>query len=116
MFIDEQEKLLWWYRNLSRVDYSIQGWKKHKVYPDFIFSEAGAKKRNNYSKVFVVETKGLHLKNEDTDYKRSVLELCNKLGKEKDWGELKLEFDKQRFEFHVISEEEWRARISALLI
>ncbi len=115
LFIDEQEKLLWWYRNISRVDYGIQGWKKHKIYPDFIFSEIDAKNQNNYSKVFVVETKGLHLKNEDTDYKRSVLELCNKLGKEKDWGELKLEFEKQKFEFQVISEEEWRARINGML-
>lgn len=39
LYLDEQEKLLWWYRNLSRIDYYLQGWKKNKIYPDFILSE-----------------------------------------------------------------------------
>ncbi|MFC1590410.1 DEAD/DEAH box helicase [Candidatus Omnitrophota bacterium] len=43
IYLDEQEKLLWWYRNLSRQDYCVQGWKKNKVYPDFIFSDASQK-------------------------------------------------------------------------
>jgi len=28
LYLDEQEKLLWWYRNISRQDYYLQGWKK----------------------------------------------------------------------------------------
>ena len=36
IYLDEQEKLLWWYRNMSRQDYQIQGWKKNKIYPDFV--------------------------------------------------------------------------------
>jgi type III restriction enzyme len=112
LYLDEQEKLLWWYRNLSRQDYSIQGWKKNKVYPDFIFSDVSPKSRADYSKVFVVETKGLHLKNEDTTYKQDVFTFCNNLGQHKEWKELFAEFQHNRFEFKVIFEDEWKARIN----
>ena len=112
LYLDEQEKLLWWYRNLSRQDYYIQGWKKGRIYPDFIFSEIDSKRHNDYSKVFVVETKGVYLKNEDTDYKRNIFEFCNNLGHEKKWHELFAEFQHNRFEFNVIFEDEWKARIN----
>lgn len=113
LYLDGQEKLLWWYRNLSRQDYYIQGWRKSKIYPDFIFTQIGGKK-DDYDKVFVVETKGLHLKNEDTDYKISVFELCNKYGQEKDWGQLGLEFPDKKFEFQVLFEKEWKNRINEI--
>ena len=43
------------------------------MYPDFVFamSTDGDKQR-----LMIVETKGDHLKNEDSDYKRSLLDLC----------------------------------------
>lgn len=112
--LDEQEKLLWWYRNLSRQDYYIQGWKKYRIYPDFIFTQADKKKQHDYSKVFVIETKGLHLKNEDTDYKKNIFEFCNTIGKKKDWQELNLEFAERKFEFQVISEEKWETKINEI--
>ena len=114
IYLDEQEKLLWWYRNLSRQDYYVQGWKKYKIYPDFIFADINDKKQDDYSKIYVVETKGLHLKNEDTEYKKNVFNFCNILGKQKDWRELNLEFDDKKFEFQVIFEDEWKAKINEI--
>ncbi|MBM4135569.1 MAG: restriction endonuclease subunit R [Nitrospira sp.] len=114
IYLDEQEKLLWWYRNLSRQDYYVQGWKKNKVYPDFIFTDIDDRKQNDYSKVYVVETKGLHLKNEDTDYKRNIFDFCNRLGQQKDWRELNLEFTDKRIEFQVIFEDEWQKKINEI--
>jgi len=114
IYLDEQEKLLWWYRNLSRQDYYIQGWKKHKIYPDFIFAEANAERQDDYNKVYVIETKGLHLKNEDTYYKKDVFDFCNRLGQQKDWRELDLEFDDKKIEFQVIYEDEWKAKINKI--
>jgi type III restriction enzyme len=64
--------------------------------------------------VYVIETKGIHLKNEDTDYKKSVFDLCNKLGQQKDWRELNLEFDDKRIEFQVVFENEWKERINKI--
>jgi len=114
IYLDEQGKLLWWYRNLSRQDYYIQGWKKHRIYPDFIFADTDDKKQDDYNKIYVVETKGLHLKNEDTDYKNNVFDFCNRLGQQRDWRELNLEFAKKRIEFQVIFEDEWKARINKI--
>lgn len=114
VYLDEQEKLLWWYRNLSRQDYYVQGWKKHKIYPDFIFTDINGKGHDDYNKVYVVETKGLHLKNEDTEYKKNVFDFCNRLGQQKDWRELNLEFGGKRIEFQVIFEDEWQAKINRI--
>jgi type III restriction enzyme len=114
IYLDEQEKLLWWYRNLSRQDYYVQGWKKHKIYPDFIFTDTGGKKQDDYNKVYIVETKGLHLKNEDTDYKKNFFDFCNKLGLQKDWRELNLEFAEKKIEFQVIFEDEWKVKINEI--
>lgn len=114
VYLDEQEKLLWWYRNISRQDYFVQGWKKHKIYPDFVFSDIDNKKQGEYDKIFIVEVKGLYLKNEDTEYKRNVFNFCNSLGQQKDWRELNLEFAEKRIEFQVIFEDEWKRRINAI--
>ncbi|MCL0066028.1 DEAD/DEAH box helicase family protein [Dehalococcoidia bacterium] len=114
LYLDEQEKLLWWYRNLSRQDYYVQGWKKHRIYPDFILADTEDKKQDDYHKIYVVETKGSHLKNEDTDYKKSVFDFCNSLGQQRDWRELNLEFAEKRIEFQVIFGDEWKARINKI--
>lgn len=111
LYLDGQEKLLWWYRNLSRQDYYVQGWKKYRIYPDFIFAD-NDEKRKDYSKIFVVETKGTHLKNDDTTYKKNVFHFCNELGARKDWKELNMEFADRRFEFQVVFGDEWQARIN----
>ncbi|GAG40754.1 unnamed protein product, partial [marine sediment metagenome] len=85
-YLEGQDKLFFWFRNIERKDFAIQGWKKHKIYPDFIFTEADEKAIDGFDEVFVLETKGLHLKNEDTDYKKSVLNLCNRLAKKEKFG------------------------------
>ncbi|MEW6739867.1 MAG: DEAD/DEAH box helicase [Nitrospirota bacterium] len=113
IYLDEQEKLLWWYRNLSRQDYYIQGWRKYKIYPDFIFTKADDTGKD-FSMVYVVETKGIHLKgSEDTKYKKNVFKFCNELGKKIEWKELNKEFSK-RLEFQVIDEKEWQRRINEI--
>lgn len=114
LYMDGQEKLLWWYRNISRQDYFVQGWKKNRIYPDFIFTD-NDQKAKDYSKVFVVETKGVHLKNEDTTYKQNVFDFCNKLGQKKEWKELNLEFANRKFEFQVVFGDEWERKINILL-
>ncbi len=102
-------------RNLARQDYSLQGWRKHRIYPDFIVSEADRRDRTDYSKVYVVETKGIHLgDNADTNYKRDVFTLCNKLADERSWTELGLKFPEKKVAFVVIFQDEWQKRINAL--
>lgn len=112
--LDSQEKLLWWYRNRSRSDYYVQGWKKNKIYADFIFAEKDQDNSDDYNKVYVLETKGAHLKNEDTTYKQNVFELCNELGNLRDWTELGLEFPDQRFLFQIVFGDEWESQLHTM--
>lgn len=115
IYLEEQEKLLWWYRNMSRQDYHIQGWKKNKIYPDFVAANKSKTKKEDYDTVFVLETKGIHLKNEDTKYKQDVFTLCNELGAKKAWKELFDEFPDHDFEFQVVFEDEWQNKINAMM-
>lgn len=114
IYLDEQEKLLWWYRNMSRQDYHIQGWKRNKIYPDFVAAE-NQEAKDDYGTVYVLETKGIHLKNEDTKYKKDVFAYCNELGAKKAWKELFDEFPDHDFEFQVVFEDEWQNKINTLI-
>ncbi len=115
IYLDEQEKLLWWYRNMSRQDYHIQGWKRNKIYPDFIAANK-KKDEDDYDTIYVLETKGIHLKdNDDTIYKKNVFALCSELGTKKAWKELFNEFPDHNFEFQVVNGDEWQNKINALM-
>lgn len=72
LYMDNEAMLHWWHRNAAARDhYHIQGWRRQKIYPDFICSV-----RKNGGKFVVLETKGEHLSgNLDSEYKREVLEL-----------------------------------------
>ena len=114
IYLDQQEKLLWWYRNMSKQDYHIQGWKRNKIYPDFVVSDTNKSNEKDFGDVYVLETKGLHLKNEDTKYKQDVFELCNQLGAKKTWKELDLDFNEKKFEFQVVFDNEWETKVNKL--
>lgn len=116
VYLDEQEKLLFWYRNLSRKDYHIQGWKRNKIFPDFIATDVSPDDSDEYSTVYVLETKGIHLKeNDDTRYKENVFALCNELGAKKAWTELFNEFPDHNFEFQVLFGDEWQNKINEIV-
>ncbi len=70
VYLDGDQALSWWHRNVARSQYGIQGWKKGKIYPDFIFAAQGA---GTSKRITVLETKGDQLDNLDTAYKREVL-------------------------------------------
>lgn len=114
-YFEKQGQLLWWYRNLSRQDYRLQGWRKNGIYPDFIVSRASAGDKTDFDKVFVVESKGIHLKNEDTDYKKQMFKLCNKLAEAKSWTELGLEFPERKIVFELVYGNEWQKVLNGLL-
>lgn len=71
-YLDETSALRWWHRNVAKgANYSIQGWKKGKVYPDFIFAHERTGKKD---RMLVWEMKGPQLEgNLDTEYKRKLL-------------------------------------------
>jgi len=105
-YLDDQDKLLFWYRNVPKSDYGVQGWQKHRVYADFIFTDSN---NDGFNRVFVVETKGIYLKgSEDTEYKKSLFNLCNNLSRETTLTELGMELQTKSISFIVVGELEWQ--------
>ena len=117
-YLDQQARLFFWYRNRARKDYYVQGWKPSRIYADFIVTlrdeELGAD--DSFQKVFVVETKGVHLKaSEDTEYKRSIFDICGEHARKTDWAEFVPAMRSKVVQFEVVDEDEWRARLNGML-
>ena len=73
VYLDGEGALKWWHRNVVRSHYSVQGWRREKVFPDFIFA---VQHGEGMDKMMVLEVKGKHLAgNDDTTYKQAVLNL-----------------------------------------
>lgn len=119
LYLDQQYWVLSWYRNMVRSGYSIQGWQEHRVYSDFVVLGHDAPDKidvDRISKVFVLETKGLHLKNnEDTDYKKELFRLCNDLSSPQPWNVIEQEFGEHSVQFQVVYEDEWQRVLNGLL-
>lgn len=113
VYLDGQEALGWWHRNVARKHYGLQGWRKGAIYPDFIFSvEEGGKT----SKLVALETKGEHLEGfHDTEYKKNVMAF---LTEQFDWdnaqpvGEFELETQGARVVCDMVMLDEWENEVS----
>jgi len=111
VYLDGEKTLAWWHRNVARTQYGIQGWKKAKIYPDFIF----AVERHGQSKrITVLETKGDQLDNLDTAYKRDALSF---LSEHFQWddatpvGELELVNSGETVVGTLILMSQWQAKL-----
>jgi len=115
-FLDEQSKLYFWFRNIPHRGYYVQGWQRARIYADFIFAtHGGGRPKSDYRKVFVFETKGLHLKNENTSYKKSVFALCNERAKRRTWNQLVPAMRDKEISYEVVFQDEWEKRLNELL-
>src|SRR5690606_20235750 len=112
-YVDGKEATHWGFRNVARNQYGLQGWRKHKVYPDLI---ASVHLESGIERLLVLETKGDHLKNEDTDYKKALLEmLTDAYGGVQKIGEMELELDgEQHLHCELVMADDWRTRLAAL--
>ena len=117
-YLDQQERLFFWYRNRARKDYYVQGWKRGRIYADFIFTLRADEPdvEDEYHQVFVVETKGIHLQQSpDTEYKRSVFEICSRHAARKEWTEFVPAMRDKVMRFEIVDEDEWQNRLNAML-
>ena len=72
-YLDANKTVVWWHRVAARQrdSYHIVGWKRSRIYPDFI---AMANVAGDEVRLGIYDTKGGHLNNNlDTEYKKSVL-------------------------------------------
>ena len=72
LYLEKSNAVYWWHRVAARQEYSLQGWRRQRVYPDFVACR-------NDDKLLILETKGIHLKgSEDTSYKQKLLATLEK--------------------------------------
>lgn len=117
VYLDGDKALTWWHRNVARSHYAISGWRREKIYPDFIFAvqHDDADKR-----LVVLEMKGQHLAgNDDTEYKQAVLRLMTKAFEVENVeriGEMELvDTNGVSVACDLVLMPEWKTRLPALL-
>ena len=120
LYLDSRPQVLWWYRNLVGPDhFSIQGYRRPRIYPDFVVQEG--KGKTPVASVLVVESKGKHLKgNEDTNYKRDIGKAFQEVGQQVTWQELGAGFQDETFRFQLLdqgdyTDEDWRGDLQKFL-
>ncbi len=115
VYLDGEKTLTWWHRNVARTQYGIQGWKKAKIYPDFIFA---VHKEGETKRITILETKGDQLDNLDTAYKRDTLNFLSDHFRWDDTtpvGELELVNSGETVQGTLILMSEWKAKLPAYL-
>ena len=116
VYLDGEQVLAWWHRNVARRQYGIQGWKKGKIYPDFIFA---VETEGSEDRITVLETKGDHLDNPDTEYKRRLLSFLSDNFAWEDGipaGELELvKKNGETVQCSLILMSEWKTKLPTLL-
>ena len=83
---------------------------------DFIFTATEKDTQTDYERVYVVETKGLHLKdNAKTNYVCKVFDICTRQAKSRNWTELGFEMKGKVLRFEVLAEDKWEAKLNEML-
>ena len=111
-YVDGRAATHWWFRNVARSQYGLQGWRKHKVYPDLVVAvrHDGASER-----MLVLETKGQHLDNPDSHYKRDLLDLLSGNYSGQVVGDMALDLgDEHALHCELVLENDWQVRLAGL--
>jgi type III restriction enzyme len=116
VYLDAEQTLVWWHRNVARSQYGLQGWHRAKVYPDFIFAVGD---NGTTQRITVLETKGDQLDNLDTAYKRKLLDVLSESFRWDDHtpaGELEIiQNNGETVRCALILMSEWRAKLPEYL-
>ncbi len=109
LYLEESDAIYWWHRIAARQAYSLQGWRRYRVYPDFV-----AYRKGN-GKLYILETKGDQLsKNPDTTYKKKLLSTLEETYKDAlDRGTMKVE--EPDAVFRMMFKNNWKEGMNALV-
>ena len=112
-YLDGKQAVHWWHRNVAKTQYGLQGWKRQKVYPDFVF---GLVQRDGVQRSVLLETKGAHLAGSaDTAYKRLLLERLEAAFRDERWsavGRLALQSrDRQVVSCDLLLDPAWQGAL-----
>lgn len=114
-YLDEDAAVKWWHRIAVRQDWSLQGWQRGRVYPDFLACLDGD--GSGVVRFTVLETKGLHLAGSaDTAYKEKLFHLLTQHSQTAvPAGELILEHGKQHIRFELLLQNDWQQKVAGAL-
>ena len=103
-YINAHEAIKWWHRlGVKGTEYAVQGWTPAKIYPDFlVFQHNG--------KYAFIETKGIHLKNEDSIYKGKLFEALNTANLAS-IGSFDIKDAKMDISFNLVYQNEWKEEV-----
>ena len=114
LYIDDVKAVRWWHRIAVQADWYLDGWKKKRVFPDFLVALEETKGKP--TRLVVVETKGLHLQNDDTEYKRKLFEVLERhSGNGVPVGELTLDAQPGPMRFRLVLDGDWKSQVDAAL-
>lgn len=108
-YLDESKCVYWWHRiAVNQRSYGLQGWQRHRVYPDLLACVHGVE--NGKFRFSVLETKGDHLKgNDDTEYKQKLFDLFTRYADvTASIGQLALEGQDEPLSFRMVMEKNWK--------
>ena len=102
--LDKHADVLWWYRNrVGPENFAVQGYKRQKMYPDFVVQKQSEGRQFHHE--LVIESRGQHLEdNPDTKYKRNVASFFTKAGRRVTWQQLGADFKDHVFRFQILDE------------
>jgi type III restriction enzyme len=117
-YLDANAAIAWWHRNVARPgQYVIQGWRRNRIYPDFLFAliEQGGRRD-----LVALETKGDQLAgNLDTNYKRAVMDAVTDAYRHQqvqNAGELEIVVDdKTHMRCKLVLMSEWRTAVPTMM-
>lgn len=109
LYLDERDAIYWWHRIAAKQAYSLQGWRRQRVYPDFLAC------RKADGTLLILETKGIHLKgNEDTAYKKKLLDTLEKTySTALERGTMKV--NEPPAQFRMMFQNTWKEEINELV-
>ncbi len=108
-YLDEKESVHWWHRiAVNQSHYSLQGWQRDRVYPDFLACIHGVEEGK--FRFSILETKGDHLKgNDDTAYKQRFFDLLTKHANTAiRAGEMQLGVEAGQMSFQMLMQDSWK--------
>jgi type III restriction enzyme len=113
LYLDGSSAIAWWWRLTSRGAWGLQGWRRNKVYPDFLMRLSGDGRR-----MVVLETKGKQLDNDDTAFKRDLMDALGAAYRKPSKGQVELfddSPDAMRFTM-LMQADDWKPVLNSSLI
>lgn len=108
LYLDGSDAIAWWWRLAARGAWGLQGWRRHKVYPDFLLRLDATGRR-----LLVLETKGKQLDNAETAFKRDLMTALGDAYRQPSPGEVDLYAEgPERVRFRMLmQEDDWRTEL-----